>query len=129
MSLVRPRGQGRALIDLARALTIVTSGAKGTVEYLPQPACRFALQMLSRQTDRTIIPAALGIAVPVANKTAAVVGMRGDAGVIDPDSDHPLVIVILDEGLPTYRSGQRPPDQYDQAIRYMRRVVADAYGA
>lgn len=116
--------------DMALLLTYITERARNEKARSTPGYWSFAMSRLLAQRDRGMIPAALPPDLPVANKTGAVEGFRGDAAVLDPYGRSPLLIVTLVKGLvPNERFGRSAITSYGMATVDIRRAARDAYDA
>jgi beta-lactamase class A len=79
--------------------------ALDTATLLLALSCRAMVDMLLGQEDREKIARGLPPGVPLANKTGELLGVRHDAGIVDPYGPHPYVLVVLERDLRDQTAG------------------------
>ncbi|MCC6446544.1 MAG: serine hydrolase [Armatimonadetes bacterium] len=84
-------------------------------EGVPEPVCRTALDILSRQQDKEKLARYLPEGIEMAHKTGELTGAAHDAGIIYSSSG-PYVLTVFCEGIPDRASGQEKIGRISEAI-------------
>jgi beta-lactamase class A len=93
-------------LDTATLLLALARGARGEPTQIASArSCRAMVDMLLGQEDREKIARGLPPGVPLANKTGELLGVRHDAGIVDPYGPHPYVLVVLERDLRDQTAG------------------------
>ena len=93
-------------VDIGTLLLAIARGARGESTGIASArSCRAMVGTLLGQEDREKIARGLPPGVPLANKTGELLGVRHDAGIVDPYGPHPYVLVVLEDELRDQTAG------------------------